>query len=671
MATLTDHIGKVQEVSFYPVKTELEQAAPAGTETLFVSDVSEFDEEGGVLEYRIYPAPPAEGEPDNSDDAGDRYTVVYTTVDEDTNTIELSTPLAHSLAEEHEIVPSPYSEEMMAIVTNEDNEESVFVSIPVSLQPLILTGVREDFQQETVVYFEDDFGDFILREVVGKTAALTLNSIRDSANGMTLEEILALNDLELADTVERLGQLDLDIAQLMVDLDANETELAALDLRLDANDDVLSQLELDLAANVQDISDVQTALAQAQQDIEDIGTSGTGNAITYSDVAPTNQTNKAGDIWYVRNNTTKRITAQYEGLGGTNWQAVTLTNVVVTTLDAGAITSGTLNAAQVSIINLSASSITSGTINANNVGIINLSASSITTGTLNAAQVAVTNLNASNITSGTINAAQVSVINLNASNITSGTMSASRITGLTISASQITSGTIDASHIGVININAANITSGSISADRIGSGTLAGIVAVTSNLFQTNPQSFIGTKINSNGITLMDGNISVLGGNLTALRLYSSSMDALSNVGGLFPVYANSSQGLLVRSTTAASSSLRYKDRIEELVDANNVYEIEPVGFHWNEGFRTEHGLPDETQLGVIVEQVEGLGFEELIMRNEEGEADAFLYERLPVVQQVAIRDLHARLLAEKERNDSLQSDVEELKRIVADLQAA
>ena len=59
------------------------------------------------------------------------------------------------------------------------------------------------------------------------------------------------------------------------------------------------------------------------------------------------------------------------------------------------------------ISNLSADNITTGTLNANNVSISNLSANSITGGTINGSNVNVTNLSASNITGGTLNAALI------------------------------------------------------------------------------------------------------------------------------------------------------------------------------------------------------------------------------------------------------------------------
>ena len=98
-----------------------------------------------------------------------------------------------------------------------------------------------------------------------------------------------------------------------------------------------------------------------------IQTSANGkNTIHYDTNPPGTAANLAGDIWYQYGTVTPPggsahnncVTHQYTGTGGTGWQEVALSNLVVTSLDAGAITAGTISVA----IALTSATITAGVI---------------------------------------------------------------------------------------------------------------------------------------------------------------------------------------------------------------------------------------------------------------------------------------------------------------------
>lgn len=85
----------------------------------------------------------------------------------------------------------------------------------------------------------------------------------------------------------------------------------------------------------QDIQDQAIVAAQSTADGK--------NTVTYSTVAPTDEPNVDGDIWFVET-LDGIITGHHRGLGGTSWSEVTLGSSVIDNLDAGKITTGFLEA---------------------------------------------------------------------------------------------------------------------------------------------------------------------------------------------------------------------------------------------------------------------------------------------------------------------------------------
>lgn len=91
------------------------------------------------------------------------------------------------------------------------------------------------------------------------------------------------------------------------------------------------------------VSVQDTAIAAAQSTATAAQTTANGkNKVTYSTSTPGSTANTAGDIWFQTSGAT--IIGQWQGNGGTSWTSVTLTNAVISTLDAAKITTGTLDA---------------------------------------------------------------------------------------------------------------------------------------------------------------------------------------------------------------------------------------------------------------------------------------------------------------------------------------
>lgn len=78
------------------------------------------------------------------------------------------------------------------------------------------------------------------------------------------------------------------------------------------------------------------------------------NAVHYSTypTGPGSTANLAGDIWYQYGTDAQAnvVKAQWVGAGGTTWTPTTLNNLVVTSMDAGAITSGYISAARINAL---------------------------------------------------------------------------------------------------------------------------------------------------------------------------------------------------------------------------------------------------------------------------------------------------------------------------------
>lgn len=112
-----------------------------------------------------------------------------------------------------------------------------------------------------------------------------------------------------------------------------------------------------LAEASQAITDAAAALAEAEDAYDEAVAANTAastaqatangkNKVTYSTSTPGSTANTAGDIWYQYGTTAPnvgRIIAQYMGAGGTSWTQTTVSGLVVANIDAGSITTGTLN----------------------------------------------------------------------------------------------------------------------------------------------------------------------------------------------------------------------------------------------------------------------------------------------------------------------------------------
>lgn len=128
---------------------------------------------------------------------------------------------------------------------------------------------------------------------------------------------------------------------------------------------------MSVEVGIGDISD--EAIDEIQQGAIDISNAytdekvlegGTGNAIHYSTDAPVAEPNNVGDIWFQRNAVNGRIIAQWFGAGGTTWEQTSLSHEVISSVDLGTATVGTLSADYIDTGILSADITVTGTLQA-------------------------------------------------------------------------------------------------------------------------------------------------------------------------------------------------------------------------------------------------------------------------------------------------------------------
>jgi hypothetical protein len=113
-------------------------------------------------------------------------------------------------------------------------------------------------------------------------------------------------------------------------------------------------------------------------------------------------------------------------------------------------------------------------------------------------------------------------------------------------------------------------------------------------------------------------------------------------------------------------------------VNPELALELKPMAFRYK-------ASPDVPDLGVMVEDVEALGLDILVLKDKDGQPDAFRYDKLPLLHnellkqyQFKISDLEeangairAQLQQQKTEMERQQAELDELKRMMAEITAA
>lgn len=341
---------------------------------------------------------------------------------------------------------------------------------------------------------------------------------------------------------------------------ATESQLQAINASIQANN----------AASQATIAQAQATIASTQATAAQTSANGK-NKNTYSTSAPGSTANIAGDLWFQYGTTspyTNKVIAQFVGQGGTTWASMPISGLVVTNIDAGSITTGTLSAIQISAGSGSQAFNVSSTGALTATGAVingNITATSGTfNGTVNAqggyfgsasngwsiGSTGLTGVGTATITGGAINGASI-------------TASSGSIGGFSLSSTYLNGTNVR------LNSDTGNITSNAI--------TASGTVSANAGLVLGGTLSAGGNTFNNVGtINVPTGNIVVTTGTISAGSTITASGDlyAQQAITATTTAATNcyiTTSGQIRRTST--TSSEKYK---ENITDIANVDELNP-----------------------------------------------------------------------------------------------
>jgi len=375
-----------------------------------------------------------------------------------------------------------------------------------------------------------------------------------------------------------------------------------------------AQVSANLAASQATIAQSQATIASSQATAAQTSANGK-NTNRYSTSAPGTTANIVGDLWFqygVSAPYTNKVIAQFVGAGGTTWTSMPISGLVVTNIDAGSITTGTLSAIQITAGSGATTFSVSptGYMQANGAYIIgNITATSGTfSGSIYAGSGAFGTLSGNTLISGW-SIGSNGITGVGSATITGGLISGSSI--------NIGSGAFTVNSAGALYASSATIY-GTIYAS---SGSFSGSVTATTGSIGgfVLSNNYIGDPSTSYGINSLNGfaTFSITGvsglissggvsaaGELNAQKAIPFTVTAQPNC------YITTA-GDIRKSSYTVPSSIRYK---ENITDISNVYEIDPKlllqvpvrAFTYKDGVLPENEDRQGMQIpGFIAEELE------------------------------------------------------------------
>jgi hypothetical protein len=284
------------------------------------------------------------------------------------------------------------------------------------------------------------------------------------------------------------------------------------------------------------------------------------------------------------------------------------------------------------------------------------------------AKLAANSVSTTNIIDGTILGTDIAAATISGSNIVAGTIQGGNIAAGTITGSNIQDGSIGASDLaggtyGIsISGNAATATSAgtatnaSFAALATDSNALNGAASSVNTSSSTIVRRYGGGSIEGWSFEATGGGISDFRG--TGTHTYVGFGCArVINATDVYSQAVSSARTVLINSNLTlgtSTSSRRFKEDIAPLpYTAADILKMSPIVFR----YRADHVEPDSDrslEVGLIAEDLAELGFEELIFRDKEGNADGIAYEKIAVALLKVCQDQQTQLDALSARLDKI-----------------
>ena len=399
------------------------------------------------------------------------------------------------------------------------------------------------------------------------------------------------------------------------------------------------------------IAQSQATIASTQATVAQSTANGK-NKVTYSTSAPGATANQVGDIWYQYGTSgtyANKVIAQFSGLGGNSWTSVTVSGLVIANIDAGAITTGTLSAIQITAgsgansFNVSST----GVMSAQGVyvkGAI-VADSGTFTGSIRADQGYFgTGSGATLINGWSIGANGLTGVGTGA--ITGGAITGSTITGGTVQTSTGSSAVILNGSSNAVQFR----TSGSVVGNIVplsSFGVLTHYGATADPSGGTFPQMFVGSANvsmfanSTNGIGVSTSGNSINGN--TAMNNTLTYPGVATGAGTGMVVVTTGSRVAIVTSSERFKEDVKYITTNTGWLD--KIEAMRPITYKTSEDFTTE-GEPNETQIGFLAEDIYDLGgdLEKTVILDPLGDPFSLAYDRLTVFLTLAIKEMNARI---------------------------
>lgn len=430
---------------------------------------------------------------------------------------------------------------------------------------------------------------------------------------------------------------------------ATASELLAIAAGVEANN----------AAAQAVIAQSQATIASSQATAAQTSANGK-NKNYYSTSGPGSTANIAGDLWFqygVSAPYTNKVIAQFVGQGGTTWASMPISGLVVTNLDAGSITTGTLSAIQISAGSGANSFNVSSTGVMSAQGVYVKGAIVADSGTFTGSIRADAGYFGTGSGGTLLNGWSITGTGLTA--VGTGNLTGGLITGATFQTSTGTEAVIMNGAQNAIQFKAA----GSVVANMVplvSAGSVYGLLmhygATADPSGATRPQIYIGSgnlslfAASNIGIGISTGiGITMNGG--SAGTSISNPLDVNGTM--RYPGIATGAGSTMVVVTTGSrvayvTSSERFKQDISYITSdgwLDKVLAMKPITYKTSEDFTTE-GEPNETQIGLLAEDIYDLGggLETSVILDPLGDPFSLSYDRLTVFLTLAIKELKAEI---------------------------